>query len=236
MKTEATIKNLGEIFYVHAPIGKALDQLRKTGAETITLRDLAYARIREGAESHISQHGSYVKQACIHMPRNKIIFTNNSPILEIDSVLWAIKDYRLKFEFNVDAKSYLEQAEEDKSKSPEQRRTIMFDSARYFSIPTNRFADEELTRWAFKDQAKQYGEFLRENGVNKISGIFVNVDSSKEPFARQLWLCRINDGGRSVISSNDHDLGNDCMIRGLRSVSSKAVQDFFSNMLLNCRN
>jgi hypothetical protein len=214
METEARIKGLGEIVYVEAPFDKALIQLRQEGAKLISLRDLAYGRIETKDNSHISENGSYVKQGAIYVPGQKVIFTDNSPIIK--NAEKATDCHRKGEEFYVDAKSYLEQVEKDKNKAPEKRKAIIFSSAEDFSIPTNRFADEEITRWAFKDKAKEYGEFLGNSKYKIKEMLFYLVNSdTKKSFARQMWLRRIGNGVRSDLYGN-WDLNNGDRVRGVR--------------------
>lgn len=217
MITIKIIEGLGEIVYVTAPFNKALAQLRKLGAHPISLRDLAYVRMESGDNSYISQNGSFVKQGAIYIPGQKVIFTDNSPKLR--NTKKVTDCHRYGREFYVEAKSYLEQVEKDKSKAPEQRKAIIFSSQKDFSIPTNKFADEEITRWAFKDKAKEYGEFLRNSKYNirEMSVYLVNSNAQK-PFAKQLWLRMLGHDGMSSLNGRLRDLffGN-YVVRGVQN-------------------
>ena len=63
------------------------------------------------------------------------------------------------------------------------------------SIPTNKFNDNEITKYAFGDIAQKYGEFLGEAGINEMP-IWL-ADLQEKPFARKVWFCWLGDDSRS---------------------------------------
>lgn len=191
---EGSIKNLGKILKAAAPFDKALQALRKAGVDhPITARDLAYARIQACKEKSLSslyEEGSYVREGKIYTPYREVLFISDSPILE--SAEEATDCFRAEKDFYLDPEKYFNLAEVDRKKTPEERRVLLVDKRENYFIPTKRFADEEITLWAFKDQAMEYGQFLL--GERMITKMYVAildagyVNKQNHSFARQIWL------------------------------------------------
>jgi len=219
---EAEVKGLGNVYSVEAHFDEALQALGKS-KKIISLRDLAYGRIRTGSESHLSQHYSYVKEGAIYVPNHEPLFVANSPILR--SASKATEAHRKGNEFYVNAKKVLEQAEADEKKDPENRKVLTLKQRKSYEIPTNRFGEDEVTRWAFKDQAEDYGEFLRENGVDEMPVWLVGdqdyTNNQSKPFARQLWLVGLA-GGRSDLVGDGRGLDCDNGVRGVSKKTGEA--------------
>ena len=82
-------------------------------------------------------------------------------------------------------------------------------------VPTNRFADEGLTAFAFGEDAQSYGDFLKNAGINEMP--IYKASMQDKPFARKLWFGNLGDqseldGGRN--------LGNGLGERGVRRASA----------------
>ena len=202
---EADVKGLGEVHKVDKPFDEALKTIKQAGASVISTRDLAYARIEQGRNSSLCNNGSYVKEGVLYVP-GKTLFIRNSPLLNQRLVGKAVEAHRKGSEFYVDdklANKYQEQAEADKNKTPEKRKTLAINKRGGFNIPTNRFKDEELTLWLFKDQAEAYGNFLKENNINEMP-VYLSSDSKKN-FANQVWFGSL--GGRSGLLGDNWYLG-----------------------------
>ena len=185
---EAEVKGLGKVFYVVAPFDQSLEALRNVGVDKpISLRDLAYARIQTADINHsLNQNGSYVLQSGIYRPRsNEVSLVKISPILSFPEE--ATNAHRAKREFyesNKAIKEAFEKSLESSIKSPYDKKPI----------PTDQFDEYNLTRWAFEDQAKDYGLFLKENGIDEMPVLLVPedyVDMQEKPFVTQLWLSRL---------------------------------------------
>ncbi|MBI2451815.1 hypothetical protein HYV50_01915 [Candidatus Pacearchaeota archaeon] len=183
----------------------ALELLKEKGIKKpISLEQLAEARIKSGAKSSLSTEGSYVKEGAIYVPNQAPLFVRDSPVLS--NAKEATQAHRENREFYLDAKTYLEQAEEDKTKEPQKRKILILKQRDDFSVPTDKFGENETALWAFRDNAEKYGEFLRENGINNWNVCLVGeyyVDKQEKSFARQLWLRRL-DGGSGL--SDDYGL------------------------------
>ena len=185
-KLEAKIKGLGEIYQKDVPFDKALKALKSKKAEIISLRDLVYARMQEESKNTLCQYGSYVKEGDIYVPNQKgVILTRNSLILK--SPEQAIQAKGDRIEFHIDKKQALKYLE----KAKDQKDNLVILLTDFNSIPTNRFGNDKLTTWLFEDQAKDYGLFLKENGINEMPLFFNDQDyinKQKSPYANQLWL------------------------------------------------
>lgn len=89
-------------------------------------------------------------------------------------------------------------------------------------ISTKEFEDNEITVFAFGDFAKQYGEFLREAGINEMPIWMADeagVNKQENSFVRQLFFNRL--GGRSSLNGDCRIL--DCGDR-LRGACEKASE------------
>jgi len=218
-KIETQVEGLGDIYYCN---DSAFDDASKAvlGKATalISFRDLAYARIKEGKDSSVSQNGSYVREGSLFVPNadNKRIWLRESLVLQnpIDAVKAHKKgnEYLLPEDFNVDA--HLE-------KVGKGNYLVLTDTS---AVPTDRFGEDARTVWAFDDQAKEYGAFLKDAGISA-SNIWMYTDNDKgidkqsRPFANQLWLRGL--GSDSDFSGGYRDLGDDSWVRGVRRESAE---------------
>lgn len=89
-------------------------------------------------------------------------------------------------------------------------------------IPTNRFAEEDLTVYAFggEEQARQYGEFLRNAGINEMPVWVIDKDyfnEQSQPFTRQMWFGNLVN--RSDLFGYDRLLHYSTGLRGVKSNS-----------------
>ena len=163
---EADVEGVGQIIRIAQPFDQGLQSLREARATPISARDLAYARIKTGSRNSLSQSGSYVKEGVVYVPDQSLLI-RDSPLLAKTRAQKAVESHKQGTEFYIDetfAEKYQKQAEEDAEKEPEKRRVLRLNSRGTFKIPTNRFADEELTLWLFKDLAENYGNFLKDRG------------------------------------------------------------------------
>ena len=179
---EANVKGLGEVYKVeNAPFDEALKALGDK--EIITARDLAYARIKEGKDSSLSQNGSYIREGVVYVlnSQNKIILIRNSLILK--SPKKAVQAHRKGEEYLISKK-----LANNVSKYADDAITL----SNVTSIPTNRFGEDQTTAWLFNDMAKEYGLFLKDEcDINEMLLSFDSneyINKQKSPYANQLWL------------------------------------------------
>lgn len=232
IKIETQIDGLGSIYYSDdSAFNTASKQVLSKSKELISLRDLAYARIKSGKKSSLSQNGSYVREGILFLPfaENRRLLLRKSLVLQHSfSAVNAHeknREYFLPKNFNVE--SYLEQIGKDN-----------YQIVTYTQIPTNRFGEDKITVWAFQDQAEEYGRFLRSTWM--ISAWYINthtdnkyIDMQSKPFANQLYFHDIQSG--SNIFSSEKGLHNKFRVTGLscERYTPTEIRQIFQNTLHN---
>ena len=192
--------------YVVAPFDKAKEALEGDNYRVISLEEQAGLRAREGANSSIATRGNWTREGFIYVPTKGAFLTKDSPILA--NAKEATDCHRNGREF------YLNDEQVEKSLAA----SVLIKETQ---VPTTRFADEALTSFAFGKNAKAYGEFLKENGIESITAYLANSES--KPFARQLWLHRIDSDLRSVLNGDLRGLDYDSdEVRGVREASANS--------------
>ncbi len=194
--------------YAVGAFDKAKEALESNGYRVISLEEQAVLRVQEGSDSSVSRRGNWTREGFIYVPNRGAFLTKNSPIMA--NAKQATDCHRNGNEF------YLNDEQVEKSLAD----SVLIKETQ---ISTKRFGDEAITNFAFGKNAKAYGEFLKENGIDSIQVYLAN--SENKPFARQAWLCRIDSDGRSDLDGYDRDLsyGYD-EVRGVRaSANSKGA-------------
>jgi len=208
---EAEVKGLGKVYLIERPFDESLNALKEQNAKIVSGRDLAYARITQGAKDHVSTYGSYIKQGFLYVPKKGLSLVAESPILASSEK--ATNCHRNGKEFYPTSK----QVEKALAKSVK----VPYDLT---AVPTNRFGENEVTVFLFEDLAEKYGGFLREHcrinemPVYKLSKS--DVDSQKKPFARQAWLHRVDDGW-SDLGGNGRVLYYSYAVRGVQKETAE---------------
>ncbi len=185
--------------YVVAPFDKGKEALAKEGYKIISLQENARLRMQEGADADISKNGNWVREGAIYVPKKGKFLTKNSPIMA--NAKEATTCHRNGQDF------YLtnEQVEEALADSVE---------LSVASVPTNRFGDCDITVYAFGEDAKKYGEFLKQVGINEMP--IWTTELQEKPFVRQVWFGRLGDW--SELNCDDRGLYDG----GVRGVSESA--------------
>ncbi len=167
--------------YVVTPFDEGKKILEADGYHIISAEENARLRAQEGKDADVSRNGNWIKEGFLYIPKKGKFLTKNSPVM--DNSVEATQAHRKGNEF------YLTdtQVESGLANSVKLK-------DRDFSIPTNRFGDDEVTAFAFGNSAKPYGNFLREAGIKEMLVYMVDNIEDK-PFARQAWLCGLD--GRS---------------------------------------
>jgi hypothetical protein len=195
---------------VYAPFDKAQKKLKYADYSIISLAQNAQIRMEQGAGSDVSRSGNYVREGVIYVPNGTPRLVRHSPVLKAAEK--ATKAHRQGKEF-FPTKAQLEEALSDSVDFPNQNT----------NIPTNRFDEEELTVYAFgnEEQARSYGEFLREAGIKEMP-VWIenasNVNKQSKPFTRQLWLSNLDDG--SILDG--YIGGNGYRVRGVSQTTGVA--------------
>lgn len=190
--------------YIH----EAKKSLEREGYRIISLEEMAKLRIQEGRNTDISILGNRVREGSIYIPDKGIFLTKKSQIIANAK---EVENYYSMF--GTSDEWYLTDAEVEEALADSIELKVR-------SIPTNRFADEPVTVFAFGETAKAYGEFLREMNVDKIC--FWLNDLKNKPFERPVVLTGRNSlGSHSDIVSNRIHERSRVLYRGVRDNKSK---------------
>ena len=185
--------------YVEKPFDEAKKELETNGYHVASLEEVAKLRISQGITSHVTNCGSYVREGFIYVPQRGIFLTKKSPIMT--NAKKATNCHRNGNDF------YLTNEQVKKALTD----SILFKNSK--SIPTNRFAEDEITVFAFGKTAENYGKFLEQANIKKISIYLANF--KKKPFARQVWLHGLDcDCGSKLVG--DGGLNYYDVVRGVK--------------------
>lgn len=200
------VKGKVESAYVEAPFDQALKALKKEKYNIISLEENAQLRIQEGKDAFISQNGNYVKEGVIYLPSKEVYLTKDSPIVQ--NAKEATEGHRKGVEF------YLNKSQTEKAL----KNAVKFPKNSNYEIPTSEFGNDAITDFAFGKIAKDYGNFLKEAGINAMPVWLASCEN--KPFARQMWFWRLGGSGRSGLVGDSRDL--DCNYGRARGVRSNA--------------
>ena len=183
-----------ESAYVEDSFDVAKRLLEESGYSIVSSEETARLRIQEGIDS-----GNGVREAFVYDNKMGVFLTKNSPIIQ--NPREATQAHRRHMEYYL-TDEQVEQALKNSIKIPEGIK----------SIPTNRFGEDPITNYVFRNQADPYGQFLGEEGIRAIP-IYLSCLQEK-PFAKQMLF-----GGFNAQSSLDGDiwlLSNHVKLRGIK--------------------
>ena len=186
--------------YVVAPFDDGKLALAKRGYNIISLQENAVLRMQEGAGEDVSENGNWVREGVVYVPEKGVYLTKNSPIMA--NAKKAINAHRNGQDF------YLTEEQVERSLEGAVKLTNK-------AIPTNKFGENEITVYAFGEDAKRYGEFLKKAKIDEMPIWLTSIQ--EKPFARQMWFQGLGDFYRSGLVGNNWDLHNDDRVRGVRS-------------------
>lgn len=166
---------------IEAPFDEGKKALEKADYKIISLQENARLRMQEGSKSDVSQYGNWVRAGVIYVPNQGKFLTKNSPIMA--NAKNATDCHRNGKEFYLTAEQ-VEQALGDSV------------ALSVNSIPTNRFGDCDITGYAFGEDAKKYGEFLKEFGIDSMP--IWTVEVKDKAFARQVWFYGLDGDGSAL--------------------------------------
>jgi hypothetical protein len=181
---------------IEAPFDKGKEALESKGYRIISLEENAGLRIQEGRDSFISRWGNWTREGVIYVQKKGKFLTKKSPIM--DNAKEATDCHRNGKDYYLTNKQVEEALADCVELSGE-------------SIPTNRFKDEKVTVYAFGDIAEQYGNFLKETGINGMP-VWL-ADTQDKPFARQMWFRDLDDW--SELGGDFRGLDCDYRVRGV---------------------
>ena len=157
--------------YVIAPFDEGKEILENKGYKIISLEENARLRMQEGTNEDISICGNWVREGVLYIPKKGKFLAKISPI--ITNAKQATTCHRDRKEFYLTS----EQVEQFLADSIELSKK---------SIPTDRFAEDKIAVYFFEDIAEEYGQFLKEAGINEMSIWTDNLQD--KPFIRQAWF------------------------------------------------
>ena len=189
-----------ESAYVKAPFDKAKAELEANGYKIISLEQ--FAKLRK--DHSVANGGAYAREGFLYVPRRGVFLVRNSPILY--NAKEATQCGREGKEFYLTSKQVEESLEN----------SVQFKNSK--SIPTKRFGDDERTRFAFGETAREYGEFLKEAGIDAIPIELAKIGD--KPFAIQAWFCGLGSNSHSGLSGEGY-LDGDLAVRGIRWIGGK---------------
>lgn len=130
---------------------------RKERFGIISCEEAAMIRSASSSENPISQLGFYVKEGILYSSKAALMLVKHSPVHE--NAVEATAQHNLRREYYITQDEYAKAYDS----CPFRLATRMD-----FSIPVNRFAEDDLTYYLFGGYAKTYGEFLNNLGIKEM--------------------------------------------------------------------
>lgn len=210
-----------------AELRRADESRQKPSLELITSEQLAIIRIRGGPASPFSEQGTWVAEnynygndRCAEIV---IVSADLNPILK--QPVEATSAHRQREEFYLDAaawKRLRDVAESDPYKAMENGALLVTRKALKPEIPVEAFGETPETVFLFREQATNYGNWLKAQGIKTVPQWTADADYAKKQknaFARALWVHSL--GSRSVLNGNPDRRDYDGWVRGVRVVPAE---------------
>lgn len=158
--------------YVKAPFDKGRKALKLKEYEIISLEQDAKLKIEKGKQNKfysdltVLKNGNFVREMVLILPGGKFYLTK-----------------RLSTNFYGKGKPpYISSCEWSQIAIALEDSVAITDK----EVPTNRFGENDLTVYAFGEQAEPYGLYSRSEGIEKLC---IRISGSEDrPFAMQLWF------------------------------------------------
>ena len=183
--------------YVKLPFDKAKIELESNGYRIVSLSENARLRLNERINSEVSRNGNFVREGILYLPDKRRFLTKNSPIIDYPEQATSCNRNNSEFYLNDDmVQKSLSDSIEIKLKE----------------IPTNGFDEIDLSVYLFGENAKKYGDYLKNLGIKNLP-IWLEETSDK-PFARQVWFREIDFW--SIIYNQGRNLHKDLRLRGIK--------------------
>ena len=186
LKVDVTLEGITSA-YVDGPFDEATRILNENGYRIISSEENALLRMQCSKDSDVSWYGNLTRECFVYVPKGGIYLVKHSPILD-DAKEVVRKNWRC-------IENYISHEEVDRILEDSVRiPTCLLPTTRYGLIPTNRFGDEEVTAYLFGEQAKPYGKFLKDAGIEEmqIELLIKSHYSQGLAFVRQLWFSSLN--------------------------------------------
>ncbi len=168
---DESVKN--EIVIFKGCYGEAENCLFCNGCRVAYAEEVAKARIEQGEGADISTSHGWTREGLIYLPREHDVFLTKNPP-------------RLGKSWQCDEQSVMRYQLEGSLVSAVKVRNT--------SIPTNRFGEEELTRYLFGKNAQEYGNFIKEAGIGQMHiDLMRHYLRPEKPFATLLEFGAVLD-------------------------------------------
>lgn len=223
-----------EIYTHIGPFDKGVAALKNEGLELITSRELAEARMLCGAKHPVSKQWTWVAENFNYLPTGEILVASSeyNPILknpeEAANCHRNHKEFYLNKKF---AKALCDRAEVDPEKAIKSGVLLLkrkpaksLREAVKNEIPTTDLEENPLTHFLFRELAKPYSQFLKENGIDKVPAWVVAPDYAANGtlFGRQLHVNILNHKCReSCLSGGDTVYDKYGRMRAVRRVPAE---------------
>lgn len=226
---EARVDGLGYI-YLLSDLAEVIGHLSE-GERIATCQDIAFARTQAGLyiPGKIKEPNSLWDDHCFVYSEASVYFkgfqllTRTSPLLKSRGRIrsrygkswW--RHYKAEELPREEFEKLLEEAQEDKSKEPQERRTIGFE-AHYWKdgkpiwrnslyIPTSNLNKEqfEVAQWLYGSRAKDYLKLMSERGINAVDILLVIPNSC--PIMENGHPMKVNGTEVNLPSQDDARIG-----------------------------
>ena len=185
------------VYQFEGPWDRGVSSLKSQGLDAITLRDLAEARILGGANSPVSTRWTWVAEN-FNYDKDDILIASRefSPLLQYP--VEATECHRQGKEFYLspnDTEKLRRAASSDVNQAMKFGVLLLKRSKILSDIPVEAFGEEDVTSFLFRDKAKEYGRFLKENGIKNVPLRVAGEAYAQEQgraFSRALWAYDLN--------------------------------------------
>ena len=199
MKTDVQQANL-QSATSDKPFNEAVRELQVKGYRIISMEEQAGLRVQEGRTHPVSKEGNFTQEGWIHSPNTMGTYlVKKSPLIKhLDEVYQThVKGDEFNIQSNLEGALLVPYGAE---------------------IPTNRFAENDITVFMFGKNAENYGNFLTELG-RKTQKIWTPnqqaINSQTDTFARQNWMTPHYEGPIMVSETVYNDISK-ATIRGVK--------------------
>ena len=185
------------VYQFEGPWDRGVSSLKSQGLDAITLRDLAEARILGGANSPVSTRWTWVAEN-FNYDKDDILIASRefSPLLQYPAE--ATECHRQGKEFYLspnDTEKLRRAASSDVNQAMKFGVLLLKRSKILSDISVEAFGEEDVTSFLFRDKAKEYGRFLKENGIKNVPLRVAGEAYAQEQgraFSRALWAYNLN--------------------------------------------
>jgi hypothetical protein len=165
-----------------APFDYGYGVLANNGYRIINFEQNSRLRMLMGSASDVSRNGNWVSEGIIYVPSKGIFLTKHSLIIPFNQ--------EIATDYNRNGSDFILTEEQ---------------------IETS-LEENEITVYAFGNNAKAYGEFLKETGIDEMPICLSNLGD--KPFTRQ--MCFSSHLNKSMLDGTNRFLHNSSLVRGIK--------------------